>query len=402
MNILILTSEYPNNNSTYDTPVVHYFAKEWSKSGHQVKVIHFRSVFPIFFYWIASIFNPLIKKIVGTDFIPTKRLSKKIDSFIEGVSVKSVPIFKLFPHLTYSKKTINNHVNDIIKENEKNNFNPDIIIGHFYNPQIVVINKLKEYYKNAKTCLVLHEQPSIIKQKFPKTYGSLIRGIDLWGFRYKAMHDKFVDIYGVSSKTFICHSGVPSRFINYGLEHRDFDNKIFKYCFAGMLIPLKNVDITIESLNEAYPRKNFDFTIIGKGMEEQSLKEKVNNLNLNTQIHFHGRMSREKVQEYFSNSDCFVMASEPEAFGLVYLEAMAQGCITIGTRGQGIDGVIIDGFNGFLCESKNIAELSAIFKKLSEMPKEELVNISKNAINTAKQMTDEKVAQQYLETVINC
>ena len=90
------------------------------------------------------------------------------------------------------------------------------------------------------------------------------------------------------------------------------------------------------------------------------------------------------------------------AFGLVYLEAMAKGCIVIGTKGQGIDGVIIDKVNGFLCEAKNIDELTEIFKRISSMPKEELKNISKNAIQTARQLTDEKAAKKYLDSVINC
>lgn len=46
-------------------------------------------------------------------------------------------------------------------------------------------------------------------------------------------------------------------------------------------------------------------------------------------------------------SDCFIMISKNEAFGLVYLEAMSAGCITIASRGEGFDGVIIHGVNGF-------------------------------------------------------
>jgi len=34
------------------------------------------------------------------------------------------------------------------------------------------------------------------------------------------------------------------------------------------------------------------------------------------------------------------MVSAPETFGLVYLEAMAKGCIVIGTKNWGIDGIV--------------------------------------------------------------
>lgn len=43
------------------------------------------------------------------------------------------------------------------------------------------------------------------------------------------------------------------------------------------------------------------------------------------------------------------MVSAHEAFGLVYVEAMAKGCITVATAGQGIDGVIVDGKMVFVC-----------------------------------------------------
>lgn len=42
------------------------------------------------------------------------------------------------------------------------------------------------------------------------------------------------------------------------------------------------------------------------------------------------------------------MPSVREGFGMVYLEAMSCGCITIGTEGEGIADFIISGKNGIL------------------------------------------------------
>ena len=60
------------------------------------------------------------------------------------------------------------------------------------------------------------------------------------------------------------------------------------------------------------------------------------------------------------NADCFVMVSSREAFGLVYLEAMAKGCIVIGTKGQGIEGIVKHGENGFLCKARDVNELTVL------------------------------------------
>ena len=48
----------------------------------------------------------------------------------------------------------------------------------------------------------------------------------------------------------------------------------------------------------------------------------------------------DSAQTIIHNADCFVMVSSREAFGLVYVEAMAKGCIVIATKGQGMDGII--------------------------------------------------------------
>ena len=93
------------------------------------------------------------------------------------------------------------------------------------------------------------------------------------------------------------------------------------------------------------------------------------------------------------------MISDNETFGLVYLEAMALGCVTIASKGGGIDGIIIDGENGFLCNPGDANDLSRIIDKLRKYDKEELRLISEKAVHTAKMYTDEKVAETYLNAI---
>jgi glycosyltransferase involved in cell wall biosynthesis len=400
-NILLLTSEYPNPDSSYDTPIIHYFTKEWVKLGVQVQVIHYRSIFPAPFYWIAFLFRKQVKRFFGTDFIPSKRRKKVIHYELDGVSVASVPIFKIFPHIRYSKSILNKQINSIIKTNKNLQFSPDFIIGHFYNPQLPIVSALKSIYPCAKTCIVLHEHPLIIKRKFLKSYQSYFVNIDIWGFRFKKLKDDFEKEFGTNFKTFICYSGVPEEFIFNKISTKKFDDGITRFCFVGMLIPLKRVSDIIIALNISFPNKNFKLEIVGVGMELDNLKQLTADLNLDNNIIFLGKKSRDEVQKILDTTQCFVMVSESEAFGLVYLEAMSKGCITIGTKGQGIDGVIENGKNGFLCESKNIEELVSIFKQIKSLESSELKIISQNAIDTSVKMTDKNIAQSYLSNLIH-
>jgi len=119
--------------------------------------------------------------------------------------------------------------------------------------------------------------------------------------------------------------------------------------YTGWLRKLKCVDITMQAfaqLSRNYPEAVF--TVIGSGTEEASLKELAERLGVASHVRFLGYMENQAAIQEMAKSRFFVMPSHPEGFGIVYLEAMASGCITIGTEGEGIDGFIRSGENGFL------------------------------------------------------
>jgi glycosyltransferase involved in cell wall biosynthesis len=167
-----------------------------------------------------------------------------------------------------------------------------------------------------------------------------------------------------------------------------------------MFIPRKRVSDIIIALHKAFPLKDFELDIVGEGMERRNLEMLTQKLDLQSNVIFYGKLQRDEVQIILNKADCFIMVSENEAFGLVYLEAMANGCITIGSRGEGIDGVIQHGLNGFLCEAGNSDQLSEIIITINSLSREKLTEISQIAIETAQEMTDSKVADRYLKNVL--
>ena len=125
----------------------------------------------------------------------------------------------------------------------------------------------------------------------------------------------------------------------------------------------------------------------------------IQSFNLESCIHLLGHLSREQVFEKMTAADCFVMISENETFGLVYLEAMAQGCLVIASEREGMDGIIEHGVNGFLCKAGDAIELSNIIKHINNLSIEERKVISFNALNTVRNLTDRRVAQLYLDAI---
>jgi glycosyltransferase involved in cell wall biosynthesis len=67
--------------------------------------------------------------------------------------------------------------------------------------------------------------------------------------------------------------------------------------------------------------------------------------------------SQDELLNLYAQADIFVMPSLTEAFGVVFLEAMAAGLPVIGTRVGGIPEIIEDGHNGMLVEADNMKGL---------------------------------------------
>ena len=144
------------------------------------------------------------------------------------------------------------------------------------------------------------------------------------------------------------------------------------------------------------PEIDWRFTVVGEGPEEATLKRLAAALGIEGRVAFAGRLGREEAISEMARHDAFVMPSSGETFGLAYLEAMAQGRIAVGTAGEGIDGVIEDGANGFLVRP-DAESLRAALTRIARMAPAERAAIGRVARATAKAMSAENMARAYLE-----
>lgn len=378
------------------TPVVHYFAKEWIKQGNQVTVFHFMPKYPRIFYSIAKKFRHRLYSITGIP-IPT-HYPHDSDYITDGVKVYKRTISKIVPHSLYRKTQIDKALSIIEKECRLNGI-PDVFVGHWDNPQLEILNELKNKY-GIKTCLVLHEN----EFKFEKKYGyraqSLLNNIDIIGFRSLVGRNNYMTQYGEPRKSFVAYSGVSSVFIKEGSNHKvTHPLPLRRFVYVGSLIKRKHPVEVLRTLYNIYPDGNFIINYIGDGQESITIEQeqKINH-NKGTVL-LHGRIAREEIIKYLKESDVFVMISEEEIFGLVYLEAMALGLITIGSKREGIDGIIIDGENGFLCEPSSVEDLEATIRRINSLSEEQIKKISDNAKITALGFSDSEVANQYINAL---
>lgn len=401
MNILVLTSAYPqiDDGEEIVTPTVKYFCDKWQEAGHNVIVIHNNSSFPALFYKVPNSIRHALSSKMGHNF-PTEASRKPLAIVQNGVRVFRLPMTKIVPHTKFSQRKIERQVFKIVSILKSENFIPDVIISHWVNPQLDLILKLKNIYP-VKVSLVFHGDCSSKKIEQYNLKDS-IKKIDAVGCRNESYAHYVKEVLGLKKMPFICYSGIPDEKADSQLSNIDQIELSEKpeYIYVGRLVKYKNIDVIINALNEIYPSKDFKLHIVGVGAERDNLENLVNELGLRENVVFHGQVSRDNVFDLMKKSYCFVMVSENETFGMVYIEAMLAGCITIASKGGGVDGVIVDGENGFLSEQGDVNSLIRKLQEINNMSEEKRNNLRKRGIRTAYEYKDSNVAQRYLNDVL--
>lgn len=398
MKIFVLTPIYATTTTMQGaTPVVHYFAREWVKMGHEVKVFHLGHKFPRPFYWISKRFQHQLNTRLGM-LVPVN-YPKDTDYEADGVRVFKRNIKKIKPHSRYSPRQINYALSIITKECAQNGV-PDWFIGHWDNPQLELLCALKKRF-NKPTCLVLHSNKFDFKRLYGENAKAMLAQMDVIGFRNVAAQQDFESKYGKPKKTFIAYSGVSEAFLKAGASNeKAITTPVRNFVFVGSLINRKYPTEILTALSKVYPDGDFSMTYIGDGAEKEKIEAEHKRLGSKGAVKFTGRIPREDIVDYLKQSDVFVMISKGEIFGLVYLEAMALGVIPIGSKNEGIDGIIRNEENGFLCEAGNAEDLSAIISRMRIMSQDQLKQLSDNAKRTANDFSDYGVAKQYLDCLI--
>lgn len=124
---------------------------------------------------------------------------------------------------------------------------------------------------------------------------------------------------------------------------------------------LENEQKNISGIIEAFQAvkkivPDVQLQIAGGGKDEKDLKTLVHSLKLDSQIHFHGRVSAQKLNNLLAQSYASLLFSNYENLPCVIVEAFAAGVPFISTNVGGIK-EIFSNERGYLIEVKNQIEL---------------------------------------------
>ena len=159
------------------------------------------------------------------------------------------------------------------------------------------------------------------------------------------------------------------------------DTKVLLY--VGALSEEKNIDLLINSYKkylDSEPKVDTRLMIVGEGDQQDVLQRLVNQLGIQNNVLFAGKVNHDKMKSYFDFADLFVTASTSETQSISTMEAMSARCLVLVKDDETLVDLIDRDKNGFIFDNEDsfVVELKRIFS-LSE---DEIERVKKAAFKT--------------------
>lgn len=167
---------------------------------------------------------------------------------------------------------------------------------------------------------------------------------------------KFVKIYPGVAETFFESPGDVNAFtMHYGLGAKRI------IVSAARLVPRKGFDVLIEAFASALRFvPDLHLLIVGDGPERHRLARRVQDLRLTSAVTLAGELSSDDLRRALACAEFFALtprdlAHGVEGFGIVFLEAAAQGKTAVASRTGGVPEAVLDGTTGILVPPSDVA-----------------------------------------------
>lgn len=394
MKILFITSLYPVSADSSDITVtwsLHKLVRQWQKrDGVQVRVVR-----PVYIY-LSELLR--FRGKIGSNLKP---LTKK-NIIIDEVPVIIFPVYKI-PQIAYYYKHLYKHVAKWLR---CDGWQPDMVVAHY--DKSLHIGYEYATLHNLPLAAGLHITPDLMQEnscEFSRRCQHILERASLIACRSRYIYNKIHHWFPQhKDKSIIAYSGIEAAHIaplpdalQRLKQWKETAQETISIVSVSSLIQRKHIDTVLRALAGLDVHQPWKYTVIGEGDERLKLEALAGQLGIDSRVRFTGLLPRERVIAELKQAHVFVLISSLETFGLVYLEAMAAGLLTIGAKNEGIDGIIHHYKNGFLSPAGQSKPLTTILEHIiTGMTLEELQPIITQAHHTIGQYTEEQAAHHYL------
>ncbi|HTN46482.1 MAG TPA: glycosyltransferase [Flavipsychrobacter sp.] len=375
MHILILLSEeFVPKSKPLAGIFQHHQAKLLEQSGHKVGVISVKQEYSVMMLLKAILYRSIGKKTgnrldsLTVDGLLKLAYKKLFDSksFNTRENIENISILRtegMFPIKPSDENNLNRWVNagkNAFTEYVKIYGKPDII--HAHNALYAGI-LAGEIFRIKKIPYIITEHSTAFSRGLVKSHKLIKPARSAYKNAKKvfAVSKPFRDLLATQFENINFHY-LPN-VIDPDLESLkpsdlpQDDNK-FVFLNIAVLHEKKNQQMLIEAFEIvlAETKKNVELWIGGAGDEMDNLTKYVSEKGLHKHVKLMGQLARKDVVNAIERSDCFVLSSTHETFGVVLIEAMLFGKPVIATRCGGPEGFVEDHV-GVLVEKNNKEEL---------------------------------------------
>lgn len=214
-------------------------------------------------------------------------------------------------------------------------FHPDIIYCNWLRQWTEFSRKLADHF-NIPLIIDHHEDILSLKRLFPDGYGKILKSFE------KAdriiVHSKASETELLNEKLSIPELACIYLGQNFKLEQteKQFNPDVIKLlCVSHLSERRKNIEVLITAISLIKPVSKIELTIAGDGSLKKEYIKLAEKLKLDKTVHFTGSKSQLELGKIMEESDLFVLPSYPEAFGIVFIEALAKGLPVITCEGNG-------------------------------------------------------------------
>jgi glycosyltransferase involved in cell wall biosynthesis len=375
MRILICTNVYPPNFIGGAELVAHYQGKHLVDAGHEVQVFTG---------------NHQPKKGKRHDLLTEKYDGLTVHR-INLVGEDFQPTFVNFSH-----HRVEQHFTQLLE-----NFRPDVVHCHnIIGLSVSILTIAKEF--GAKVVLTLHDfwgfcfkntimkkdgvtctdytscyecQPFIedgdnrhIPIRMRQDYLKLaMMSVDAFVSPSQYLADTYIDAGFPRDKMHVVWNGIDVG--KFDTIKRNLSNGVLRFSFFGHFGKHKGIHTLLNALELIKKPECIQINLIGEGDQRPFYEQQLQENGFSHVVRFWGKIENSQVGRAYAETDVLVLPSIwPENQPVSITEAMACGIPVLASDMGGMPELVVDGFNGFIFEAGNAADLAEKIDRLIADP----------------------------------
>lgn len=218
-------------------------------------------------------------------------------------------------------------------------------------------------------------------------------------------------VYGKSSRAYLEELGMKSSAIaekravvdteQFFGRRAGFHAEFRRFVFVGRFVAEKNLLCILDAFARVHKTCRAELLLVGYGPLEPDLGRRVEELSLDASVVFVGACHQDRVCQLMAESDCLVLFSKSEPWGLVVNEAQCVGLPVIVSDRCGCAPDLVHQDTGWVVESDNVRGLAETMEAVCRMGVGELKRMGAAARRIAVEYSPAASANRVLMQLRN-